>query len=151
MNVSLTGIAFTKRREGCRLVAYLDGAGVPTIGWGHTGPEVHLGLVWTQEQCDAQFLLDIQKYEDAVNNAITVVLTQAQFDALFDFAYNEGCSALLHSTLCAHINAGGSLTGLFEVWDKIRVNGVLVVSEGLLNRRKAEDTLYTTGDYGVLQ
>ena len=43
-------IGMTMTDEGLRLEAYLDSGGVPTIGWGHTGPEVHEGLVWTREQ-----------------------------------------------------------------------------------------------------
>lgn len=43
-------LGFTMDEESLRLVAYLDSGGVWTIGWGHTGPEVHRGLVWTREQ-----------------------------------------------------------------------------------------------------
>lgn len=63
-------IASLKRAEGLRLKAYPDpesefaktGKGSPepwTIGYGHTGPEVHEGLVWTKEQADAALLDDI--------------------------------------------------------------------------------------------
>jgi lysozyme len=47
--------------EGRKNVAYPDPltGGAPwTIGIGHTGPEVHEGLVWTDEQVDAAFALD---------------------------------------------------------------------------------------------
>ena len=148
MNVSPDGIEFTQSFEGCRLDAYLDEAGIPTIGWGHI-EGVELGMTWTQEQADAQFLEDMEPFESTVSNALTVEVTQPQYDALFDFSYNEGSTALLHSTLLAHINAGGDLTGLFEKWDKVREDGVLEVSAGLLRRRKAEDALYSSGDYGV--
>ncbi len=44
-------------REGKRNEAYLDTAEPPvwTIGYGHTGPEVHEGLVWTDEQVEEAF------------------------------------------------------------------------------------------------
>ena len=48
-----------RAEEGLRLHAYLDTLKVPTIGVGHTGPEVHLGLVWTQAQADAQLETDL--------------------------------------------------------------------------------------------
>ncbi len=35
--MSPAGRAALMRREGCRLAAYLDSVGVPTIGIGHTG------------------------------------------------------------------------------------------------------------------
>lgn len=45
--------------EGLRLHAYLDSVGVPTIFYGHTGPEVHLGMVGTRAQADAQLAADL--------------------------------------------------------------------------------------------
>lgn len=45
--------------EGLRLAAYLDTVGVWTIGYGHTGPEVKEGLVWTAEQAEQQLDEDI--------------------------------------------------------------------------------------------
>lgn len=47
--------------EGKRNSAYLDTLGIPTIGVGHTGPEVHLGLTWTDEQVNAALDADIAK------------------------------------------------------------------------------------------
>lgn len=47
--------------EGDKLTAYPDPLtkGAPwTIGIGHTGPEVHPGLVWTQQQVDFAHQLD---------------------------------------------------------------------------------------------
>lgn len=41
--------------ENCALKAYPDPlthSDPWTIGWGHTGPEVKEGLIWTQEQAD---------------------------------------------------------------------------------------------------
>jgi lysozyme len=45
--------------EGVSHSAYLDTLGVPTIGIGHTGPEVHLGLVWSDAQIAAAFDHDV--------------------------------------------------------------------------------------------
>jgi len=45
--------------EGRRHKAYKCTQGVWTIGVGHTGPEVHEGLEWTDEQIDAAFELDL--------------------------------------------------------------------------------------------
>ena len=50
MQYSKTGLALTEGFESCRLTAYQDLKGIWTIGWGHTGPEVVEGLVWTQNQ-----------------------------------------------------------------------------------------------------
>lgn len=58
--------------EGDELEAYPDPItkGEPwTIGRGHTGPEVHKGLKWTQAQSDEAFHKDIIKAVSEVNNA----------------------------------------------------------------------------------
>lgn len=51
-----------RRDEGLRLEAYPDplSGGEPfTIGYGHTGPEVHKGLVWTEAQASNALDADI--------------------------------------------------------------------------------------------
>lgn len=56
-------ISQLKRDEGLRLRAYPDPltGGAPwTIGYGHTGPEVHKGLLWSEDQCEAALLRDVQ-------------------------------------------------------------------------------------------
>jgi len=136
MQYSKTGEALTEQFEGCRLVAYQDVKGVWTIGWGHTGPDVHPGLVWTQGQADDQLLVDMGHAEHAVNQLVTVALTQGEFDALCDFAYNCGIGALEGSTLLRLLNAGdysGAATQ-FDRWS--HASGKVVA--GLLRRREAE-------------
>lgn len=36
-----------------------------TIGWGHTGPEVKKGLIWTVDQAEAALTADIEKATNA--------------------------------------------------------------------------------------
>ena len=45
--------------ESCRLEAYLDSRGYPTIGWGKKDSTVHLGNGCTQEQADAWLARDV--------------------------------------------------------------------------------------------
>lgn len=52
--------------EGCRSDAYLDTRGIWTIGIGHTGPEVHEGLTWSDAQISEQFAKDYQKAHDGI-------------------------------------------------------------------------------------
>lgn len=58
--------------EGKRYVAYADpltGAEPWTIGIGHTGPEVHPGLVWNDDQVDYAYQLDKgAAYTDCLDN-----------------------------------------------------------------------------------
>jgi len=138
------GLALIKSFEKCVLTAYQDGGGVWTIGWGHTGPEVVAGLVWTQEQADTQLPHDLSHAVQAVNSSLTpwaaAHVTQNEFDALVAFTFNVGVGAEAHSTLLKCIGAGnfGQAADEFLKWD--HVNGQ--VSAGLLRRRQAERDLF---------
>ena len=104
MRISQQGLDLLIAREGKRNDAYLDSVGVWTVGVGHTGPEVHAGLHWTDEQVADALRADLDRFEAAVNTA-TAALTQHQFDALVSFAFNVGVVAFTWSTLLKKINA----------------------------------------------
>jgi lysozyme len=108
MKISDQGLKLLIEREGKRNAAYLDSVGVPTIGVGHTGPEVHLGLVWSDAQVEAALKADLARFEQAVNAGVNseANITQNQFDSLVSFAFNVGVSAFLNSTLLKRIKAG---------------------------------------------
>ena len=148
MNIDRKGEALIKSFESCRLTAYLDGGGVATIGWGHTGPDVHLGLTITQVQADALFDRDIARFERDVTSLLKVTVTQNQFDALVSFAYNCGsdidadtkAEGLGDSTLLRLVNEGKPDLAVLEFrkWNK---DGGVVVA-GLTRRRAAEAALF---------
>ena len=81
-----------KLKEQCRLKAYLPTPNdVPTIGWGATGRDIRLGMVWTQAQADDRFERDIASFAAGVDHLLGLApTTQGQFDALVSFAYNVG-------------------------------------------------------------
>lgn len=117
MKTSAQGLDLLTQREGKRNDAYLDSVGVWTIGVGHTGPEVHSGLHWTDQQVEDALAKDVHRFEDAVNFAVTVPLNQHQFDALVSFSFNVGEQALKTSTLVKKINAGDAdAANQFDRW-----------------------------------
>ena len=144
MQYSKNGLLLTEGFENCRLVAYQDIRGVWTIGWGHAGPEVCEGLTWTQDQADAQLLADVQSSVAAVNADVTVPLTQDEFDALVDFAFNVGNTALRNSTLLKKLNAG-DYAGAANEFDRLDKAAGQVIA-GLLRRRQKETDLFNTPD-----
>lgn len=152
MRTSQNGIAVLKYFENCSLSAYPDPAtgGAPwTIGWGHTGPEVAKGLVWTQAKADAQLLADLAEREMAVSCAVTTILSQGQFDALVDFVYNLGVGNFEGSTLLKLINANdmAGAAGQFARWNRAAGKPM----RGLTRRRAAEVALFAgkTGTQAV--
>ena len=134
MQTSKNGINLIKRFEGCRLKAYKCPAGVWTIGYGHT-QGVKQGDAITQEQADSWLRYDLRIFELHVKNNVKYRLNQNQFDALVSFTYNCGLKNL--KTLIANRN-------LEQIGNAIikynKANGKIL--QGLVNRRKAEQTLF---------
>ena len=143
MNYSKNGLHLTENFEGLRLTAYPDPAthGDPwTIGYGHTGAEIHQGMTITQEQAEEFLMQDVQKAVQTVNSKVHTDLTQNEFDALVDFVFNCGAGNFAGSTLLRKINAG-DMEGAaleFQKWDKAAGH----VMAGLVRRRQAEADLF---------
>ncbi len=133
------GLAIIKRYEGCELKAYLCPAGVPTVGYGHTGPDVKLGMVIDEAQAEALLKQDLARFERAVAR-LCPVATDNQFSALVSFAFNVGEEALRASTLRRKHNEGdyAGAQAEFARWNKAGGR----VLQGLVKRRAAEAELY---------
>jgi lysozyme len=106
MKTSQAGIQALEDREGVRTQAYQDVRGIWTIGVGHTGPEVHQGLVWSAQQVADALAHDIGWAEDEVNRTVYVPMTQNQFDALVSFVFNIGKTGFDHSSALRDFNSG---------------------------------------------
>jgi lysozyme len=149
LKLSSKGAALIKHFESCKepvpggFKAYNDPVGVLTIGWGHTnhhGTKFDQNSVWTQGQCDAEFLSDMVGFEAAVHRLVNVPLNQDQFDALVSFAYNCGEGNLEISTLRKKLNAGdfAGAANEFPRWNKAKGK----VLAGLTRRRASEALLF---------
>ena len=92
--------------EGCRLEAYEDEAGVPTIGYGHT-KGVRMGDRISEYWAKELLREDIEEVEWQVKG-LHVARTEGQLDALVSFAFNLGIGRLSRSTLLKVIREGGS-------------------------------------------
>jgi len=143
MIYSKNGLHLTEQFEGLRLTAYPDPGtgGAPwTIGYGHTGPDVHPGLTITQQQAENLLATDIQTASDAVNRLVKYELTQEEFDALVDFTYNCGAGNLQASTLLKKVNAGDMVGASKEFAKWNLANGHVL--QGLVKRRQEEMRLF---------
>ena len=108
LTVAIAGITGTKLYEGKSNVAYVErvaGNRVVTVCYGHTRTAV-MGQVYTDAQCDALLLKDLNEYyAPHVRRLVKVPLSQGEFNALVDFVYNLGPGALAGSTLLALVNS----------------------------------------------
>lgn len=111
--MSEAGKATIRNEEGLYLYTYDDGRavgkdgrkpplmpgdkiyGTPTIGFGHTGPDVKPGMTITEQRAKDLFEQDIGRAEKRVNEqlkraGIKTKLSQKQFDAMVEYAYVGG-------------------------------------------------------------
>lgn len=141
-------VGFIKGYEKCRLKAYMPTPNDrPTIGWGSTGPDVKLGVTWTQEQADTRFAADLAKFAAGILALLpgSPPTLQHQFDAMVSLAYNIGLANFKTSSVLTNHRAGHHQTAAlaFSLWNKQRdAAGVLQVLGGLTKRRAAEAAIY---------
>jgi lysozyme len=132
--------------EGCRLKAYRCPAGVLTVGYGHTGPDVTEGLVISYADAVRLFNEDVDRFALSVEGLVSGVrLNPRQFDSIVSIAYNIGLGNLRKSTLLAKVRADPddpSIRDEFMRHTKARVNGVLKSLPGLVKRRRGEADHY---------
>ena len=140
-NFALSAIA-TATFEGCELTADDDGGGVWTIGCGHTGDDVYLGLTISQTQAEELLREDLEKFESYIEDAVEVEIDDNQFSALVCFCFNvsPGTEGFGGSTLLKLLNDGDyqGAANQFPVWNK--VNGE--PWPGLTRRRLVEQALF---------
>ena len=136
----MSAIELVRHFEGCKLVAYPDAGGVQTIGFGHTGPDVYPGLVWTQIQADTELQHDLHCAQVLLlSYSPSVEALPGPLAALTDFVFNLGIGSYRTSTLCRDVNAGNwpAARAQIVLWDHAAGR----VLPGLLIRRQAEAAL----------
>ena len=130
--------------EGCRLAAYRDAAGVPTIGYGHTAG-VRMGDRISQQRAKALLRQDVEAVMRQVR-ALDVARTEAQLEALTSFAFNLGIARLRSSTLLKVIRQGGSKQAIQREFKRWVYAGGRKLS-GLVKRREWEASHFFAPSY----
>lgn len=94
---------------------------VPTIGFGTT-EGVKMGDRITPPKAVARALTDVQKFEGALRKCVKVPLSQGEYDAYVNLAYNIGPKAFCGSTLVIKLNAQDYAGACSEIlkWDKFQ-------------------------------
>lgn len=161
MTMSEKGLQLLTDFEGFETEVYKDVAGLPTIGVGHllTPSELSSGKIvingqsveyvngLTTQQVHDLLAQDLQRFDAAVNDNVTVALKQYQFDALVSFSFNVGVGAFTGSTLLKVLNQGkyDDVPAQLRRW--VYSGGQKV--RGLVNRREHEVQMWDGTLYGV--
>ena len=140
MQTSEKGFDLIRKYEGLQLAAYVCPGGKLTIGYGHTGPDVTEGRRIDAEEANELLGRDVERFERAVNELVTVPMTQGMFDALISFSFNLGAGSLKSSTLLKKLNADDreGAADEFLKWNKAKGK----VLAGLTARRESERELF---------
>ena len=143
--VSDNGIKFLQNLELFSSKAYWDVKGW-SIGYGH-----FMGANKLEDNISLARAIELMKndlnwVEKAIKNRVHVTLNQNQYDALVSFVYNVGDANFASSSLLTKINASDFVgaSHVFSLYNKIRKNGQLVVSQSLVTRREKERALFVS-------
>ena len=128
--------------EGFSATAYLDTDGLYHIGYGFlaTGPAEKI----TEPDAYAELLRLLGYYFSEVEAATRGIGSENQLAAMTSLEYNIGVSAFRTSSVLRFHNQQmyAAAADAFLLWDKEHVDGVLRVSDALLERRKKERLVY---------
>lgn len=151
-----------KNYEGFEDTAYkLPGEDNWTIGWGHSGPDVHQGDKITPEDTEKLFNRDIKVFENSVNSwndQYGLNLNQNQFDALVSITYNFGAYwveansgdwRLANYVQSGFKDASGNRLPDLEIADAFGVlcSSARKILPGLITRRINEAEIFLYNNY----
>ena len=125
-----------KKYEGFSPKPYFCPAGVLTIGYGHTGSDVRLGMTITKKQATELLKKDLIRFKKNVLKYDNIYhWNMNQYQALLSFAYNIGSIDQLTDYGRRSI---GEIEKAFHKY--VKANGVIL--EGLVKRRNEELKLF---------
>ena len=154
------GLELLKSAESIFLKPYNDQTGKPTsvwvpgatIGYGHLITQNQWATYQTgfsQEDAEALLVHDLAPSVTAVQNTITALVTQNEFDAMVILTFNIGTTGFNTSTVAKLVNNPDAespyptLKDAWMAWDRSQGN----VMQGLVNRRNCEWNVFANAVY----
>lgn len=134
----------TMSSEGKKNTGYLDPSRIPTICFGHTGPEVRVGAWWSDGTCKDVFTKDQQRLAVAALQCTPdeVVKNRYVFGSVVDFTFNGGAGLYCRSSMARDFGAGHYAAGCRDFlkyrFSRNRATGRMVELPGLKIRRGKE-------------
>lgn len=145
--VTAAGLDLIRQFESLKLESYRCPAGIWTIGYGHTGPDVKPGQRVSAAQAEALLARDVARFAADVERLLTAPACDNQFGAMVSLAFNIGSGNFARSSVLRLHNAGNEAgaAAAFALWNKATgSDGVKRELKGLTRRRAAEAALYLT-------
>ena len=137
---------FVSYFEGKRYTAYLDTAGVPTIGIGST-KNVTMGMTINEEQVRQRFADDLHDANVRVISMVKIPLNDNEYAAMVDIGFNLSYKSSI--TLSGYLNSDKELfKSKLLLYSKDAKGNYL---KGLLVRRVAERLLFEGRDWKIVE
>ena len=134
--VALSGTALIAPNEGLVLETYRDAVGIITACYGHTGPELKMGMKFTLDECNMMLLADLEKHNKEMRRYVAVPLTEYQEAAFTSFVYNVGVGNWKNSTMLKLLNKGDYKGACDQLTSWVYAKGIKL--KGLVTRRGIE-------------
>lgn len=125
--------------EGYIPKTYVDPVGILTSCYGHTGKELKVGQVFSEDECLSQLAKDLSKHDREMMSLIKVPLSDNQHVALLSFTYNVGLGNFKSSTLLKKLNEGKYKEACNELTKWVFAKGKKL--NGLVSRREVEKSV----------
>lgn len=138
--INAAGLHLIENFEGERLVAYDDGTGVWTDGYGHTGKDVYRGVAITQARAEQLLKMDLETAEAGVQDHLHVVVNPDQYAALVSLVFNVGTAGCPGMWPLVNAKEWQQAADHFLVYD----DRGYPEQAGLDRRRAAERALFLT-------
>jgi lysozyme len=137
MGVSIPSI---QTSEGTRNVPYYDQVKVLTVCTGHTGPDVVVGKVYSDQQCSQLTQQDAEKAASGVLKVSPHLIYHPYVLAsAISFSYNVGVGTYDKSSVAREFNSGNFVQGCNDLMKYTYTNGKF--NKGLEFRRQREKDL----------
>lgn len=148
LTISPNGLDLIKGYEAFKNAWYVCPAGKDTIGFGHVKrTQDKFKTPISIDFATALLRQDISRFELIIKDAVTVPLTQNQWDALVSLVFNIGGMNFEKSTLLKKLNANDTAGAANEFlrWIYVSTPKGKKILNGLVARRKAEHRLFLEG------
>ncbi len=144
MKISENGLVLIKNFENFRSEKYLDVGNKWTIGYGHLiRPDETFDDPISEEEATTLLSQDISTTEEAIDNQVTVPLTQGEYDALVSLVYNWGIGHFERSEGLQKLNKG-DYDGAWDEFEEVDEVGGKIIA-GLVRRRNMEEKEWEAG------
>lgn len=140
-------VPLVQKLEGYEVVGYYDVAHVATNCWGHTGPEVRVGVTYAERVCLDNLSKDMMKHGKILLPCTPADAPPRVLAAAVSFTYNTGtfCTKTIGKRMAAGDYAGVCRAMSAWVYVKDPRTGKYVVNRGLVNRRAKERAYCESG------